>query len=151
MKGLTKKKTTQTVLLLLLVFATVFFIFSNSMETISESSEKSEGILRILAPALEFFIGEGNATNHLIRKLAHFTEFFALGTELCLLFLVWKMPSIWPLFMGLCIALGDETIQIFYERGSQVKDVWLDFSAVILATVIIYLFDCIVRHRKERI
>lgn len=146
-----KKHIIQTVLLSLLIFATICFIFSNSMETIPESSAKSEELLRVLSPALEFFVGDGNATNHLIRKLAHFTEFFVLGIELCWLFLMWGKPPVWPLLLGLCTALMDETIQIFYERGSQVQDVWLDFSAIVAATIIAYLFNIIMRRRKERL
>lgn len=80
-----ERRILQKTILLLLSAATIGFIFSNSMETIPESSAKSEELLCVLTPALELFIGKGNATNHLIRKLAHYAEFFVLGTELCLL------------------------------------------------------------------
>ena len=151
MKFILKKQSIAIAILVLLIVFTVAFIFSNSMETIPESSEKSEELLEVLTPALELFVGDGNATNHLIRKIAHFTEFFVLGLELCWLFGLWKKPPIWPLFVGLCIALTDETIQIFYERGSQVQDVWLDFSAVVAVTIITYICNIIVFRRRERI
>lgn len=140
----------QKIVLLLLIIATIGFIFSNSMETILESSAKSEELLCVLTPALELFIGKGNTTNHLIRKLAHFAEFFVLGTELCLLCSLYKKTMVWGLFTGLCIALADETIQIFYERGSQVQDVWLDFSAVVTSAALVYLYGIITKHRKDR-
>ena len=140
----------QKIVLLLLIIATIGFIFSNSMETIPESSAKSEELLRVLTPALEFIVGEGNATNHLIRKLAHFVEFFVLGIELCLFCSLLNKTIIWALFVGLCTALADETIQIFYERGAQLQDVWLDFSAVITASVLAYAFESIIRRRKDR-
>ena len=150
MNRLTKKQASLAAILLLLIIATVCFIFSNSMESIPESSARSEKILRALTPALELFFGEDNATNHLVRKLAHFTEFFALGIELCVLCVILRKPLVWALFTGLCTALSDETIQIFYERGSQLQDVWLDFSAVITAAILVCLYGVIIRRRKER-
>ena len=150
MNGLTRKQASLVTVILLLIIATVCFIFSNSMEDIPESSAKSEKILRALTPALELLFGENTATNHLVRKLAHFTEFFVLGIELCVLCGILRKSLVWALFTGLCIALADETIQIFYERGSRVQDVWLDFSAVITAAILVFLYGVIIRRRKER-
>ena len=90
-------------------------------------------------------------TEHIVRKLAHFTEFTALGMLLSIdtaLFLKKMKQYIWvPFFVGLLVALVDETIQLFpIGRSSKVTDVWLDFSGVIFGTIIllvlrqIYLF-----------
>lgn len=90
-------------------------------------------------------------TEHIIRKLAHFTEFTALGILLSIdtvLFLKNMKQYVWiPLFIGLLVALIDETIQLFpIGRSSSVKDVWIDFSGVIFGTILllvlkqIYLF-----------
>ncbi len=128
-----KRKNLYTAGLICLIVLTVCFIFSNSMESIPDSRQRSEGLLRWLKPLLGFFIGADNVTNHLIRKLAHFVEFFALGAELCVLCLLRRKPLLLAAFAGLLTALTDETIQIFYDRGSQVQDVWLDFSAVLTA------------------
>lgn len=140
-----------TFVLMVMVVLTLRFIFSNSMESIPESREKSDGILALLTPLLELFVGKGNVTERLVRKLAHFVEFFALGAELCALCLLHTKPLLWAMFTGLLAALSDETIQIFYARGSQVQDVWLDFSAVavtgILAVVLRVLY---LRVKKER-
>ena len=144
-----ERRILQKTILLLLSAATIGFIFSNSMETIPESSAKSEELLCVLTPALELFIGKGNATNHLIRKLAHYAEFFVLGTELCLLCSLLK-KKVWGLFAGLCTALTDETIQILYERGAQLQDVWLDFSAVVTSAVLVFLCGVITKRGKDR-
>ena len=116
--------------------ATLCFIFSQSMRSIPDSREQSSRVMALLRPFLEFFVGEGNVTLYLVRKLAHFVEFFALGAELAALCLLWERPVLWALFAGLLAAMTDETIQIFYDRGSQVQDVWLDFSAVLTAGVL---------------
>ena len=128
-----------TWVLAVLILATLAFIFSNSMESIPESREKSDEFLKLLTPFLEFFVGEGNVTEYLVRKLAHFMEFFVLGAELSALCLLHRKPLLWAMFAGLLTALTDETIQIFYARGSQVQDVWLDFSAVLVAGILAYL------------
>lgn len=134
-----RKKGVLTALLTVLLLATLAFIFSNSMESIPESRERSDGILKWLTPLLECFVGTGNVTEHLVRKLAHFVEFFALGTELTALCLLRQKPILWALFFGLLAALTDETIQIFYKRGSQVQDVWLDFFGVAVACGLLLL------------
>lgn len=144
-----KKRAVLTAILLVLILLTVCFIFSNSMESIPDSREKSEGLLSRLRLLLEFFVGKGNATNHLIRKLAHFVEFFALGTELCALCLLWCKPLLWTLFAGLLTALTDETIQIFYDRGSQVQDVWLDFSAVVTTVLLACCIKLLYFHKTK--
>ena len=145
-----KKRNVLTAILLCLILLTVCFIFTNSMESIPDSREKSEGWLAFLRPMLEFFMGKGTATDHLVRKLAHFAEFFALGAELCTLCLLWSKPLLWSLFAGLLTALTDETIQIFYARGSQVQDVWLDFSAVVISTLLAVSLKLVyLRNKKD--
>lgn len=131
-----KKKKIWSAVLIAMLAATLCFIFTQSMCSIPESREQSSRVLEILKPFLELFVGEGNVTLHLVRKLAHFAEFFALGAELVALCLLWNKPLLWMLFAGLLAALTDETIQIFYDRGSQVQDVWLDFSAVLTACLL---------------
>ena len=39
------------------------------------SSQESRRGGQLLAPLIELFAGEGNVTDHLVRKLAHFTEY----------------------------------------------------------------------------
>lgn len=142
-----KPQTVKSVILVVLILITIIFIFSNSMESVSESSDRSEGVTLLIEPFLEVLLGDGNVTNHFVRKLAHFTEFFILGTELCILAVIWRKSLILPLFIGLLTALTDETIQVFFERGSQVQDIWLDFSAVVVTAVIAYLIKTVRRKR----
>lgn len=103
--------------------------------------------MRLLTPVLELFAGKGNVTEHLVRKLAHFTEFSVLGVEAGFLFGIFRRNeavNIWTGFVPaiLCCSFAaviDETIQIFSLRGPAIADVWIDTfgsafgSAVILA------------------
>ena len=56
------------------------------------SEEESSFVLELLRPLLAPIVGPENVTLHLVRKLAHFTEFFCLGCVLALLlsFFYWN-------------------------------------------------------------
>ncbi len=133
----------------LLIAFTLVFIFSNSMPDIENSREQSIGIMNLIEPILEIFVGKGNVTLHFVRKLAHFVEFGLLGF---LLGLFTKKPKSATFFFVLLTALTDETIQIFTGRGSQVQDVWLDFAGgctgIIAGLVLIFIIDKIGKSKK---
>ena len=79
--------------------------------------------------------------NLLIRKSAHFVEYFILASLfsrwLKTKSVKWIEMMIYPLFFVLVIAVGDEFIQSFVGRGSNVRDVLIDFSGGILAVIIL--------------
>jgi len=120
----------------------------------STSSKESGFVMRIVSPFLEIFVGKGNVTHHMVRKLAHFTEYFVLGVELSSLFAIKKLhtdvPGRVPMWLlifliGLSVASVDESIQIFSnERGPSITDVLLDFSGVVCAFVIVKLISIII-------
>lgn len=155
-----KKK--QKIVLTVLFIATLAFIFSNSMKSIPDSQKTSMGVTELLRPVIGFFIGEENVTDHLVRKLAHFAEFGLLGVELALLLTVYEKINVRcivnSLFLGLFAALCDETIQLFFERGAQIQDVWLDFSGaatgiagLLLLAALIHRIKNSLRSRKNHV
>ena len=105
---------------------TVAFILSRSMRGKVASDGESQWVTDLLR---EIFHSD-SSSHAFVRKLAHLTEFFSLGTELSgLLWLerrrsVQSYLNIW--FAGELCALLDETVQIFSGRGPSVADVWLD-------------------------
>ena len=147
------KAATFVVAILLLV--TLAFIWGNSLRSEKTSAAESGSVLRIIEPFLESFLGKGNVTGHLFRKLAHFTEFGVLGAELALLIVLRGRPRAQALMNGLsgglAAAVTDEALQLLSGRGSMVADVLLDFSgaaaggAVLLA---VYAAAMILRNRK---
>ncbi len=108
---------------LALILITVF-IFQNSLPDQPTSNAISKTVKAFVEPMLELFVGEGNVTNHLVRKLAHFCEFGVLGIFLAVLF---RRVTVAPFFIVMTVGLLDETIQMYTGRGDMVKDVWLDF------------------------
>ena len=152
-----RKQRVVYIVLIVLILATIVFIWSNSLQSIPESQAKSIGFLNKVKPLLGIFVGTGNVTDHLVRKLAHFTEFGALGCELALLLALRKRINwqsvINSAFFAMVVALTDETIQIFSGRGSQVQDVWLDFAGSctgILFVIVIFGLIKVARNRKNK-
>ena len=151
-----KKKETVRAVLTVLIVLTLIFIFRNSTDSREESSALSLYVKELVGTILEVFVGKGNVTEHLVRKLAHFTEFFVLGAEFSFLLINEKKVGTAGvsliLLAGLVSALSDETVQLFFERGSSVKDVWLDFGGNCTAVALILLIffaDLRLRNRRE--
>lgn len=152
-----KTKRISTVILIILILTTLAFIWGNSMQSIEASQALSVGVLEKVKPVLEVVAGAGNVTDHLIRKLAHFIEFAALGSQLAVLLILFGRVRLQLVlnctFFGLTVALLDETIQIFSYRGSQVQDIWLDFAGFctgLLAVLGVYLLIKAVRHHVSQ-
>jgi len=143
-----------TIALCGVIVLTVLFIFSQSLLGVSASQKESGSVLKAVSPVLEVFVGRGNVTDHLVRKLAHFTEFFTLGAELSAL--LWVRGAVGAqryfngLFAGVAVALCDETVQLFTGRGSQVQDVWLDIFGAVCGLLFVALLRALVTVFKAR-
>ena len=151
-----RKQKVASFIIIVLIIATIAFIWSNSLQSVPESQAESLGFLNKVKPFLEIFVGHCNVTDHLVRKLAHFTEFGIFGCGLALLLIFRGRTRLQSVvncaFGGLIVALIDETIQIFTGRGSQVQDVWLDFSGIATGVVFVLIVYWImtVIHKKQR-
>ena len=76
----------------------------------------------------------------LVRKLAHFTEFSALGALLGWRFGMLGKGKWQPLLWGIAAASIDETIQRFVpDRGPSPKDVCIDSFGVLTGITLLYL------------
>ena len=149
-------------ILTVFIIATIAFIWIHSMMQTDVSAKESGWVMAIIRPFLELFVGKGNVTQHLVRKLAHFTEYFLLGAELSgynLFFTragrVKEENRIVAAFLksavfGLAVAAADEIIQIFSKRGPQVRDVLLDFTGVLAGTLLIFVIVGIRCRAKNR-
>ena len=107
------------------------FIWGNSMLPVQESQELSMGVVYRVAG----FVKSLGITltmaelDHIIRKLAHFSEFAAQGFFVYLGLTRTKFNWRWAALIGLVTGMIDETIQIIVPgRGSQVADVFLDWA-----------------------
>lgn len=121
------------ILLGLLILLTLTFIWGNSLLSRTESQDLSRGLLAEICEALESVgVHLDPKNDHWLRKLAHIIEFGLLGTEFCLLLWLNRRQSVQGFincaFAGLIVAVTDESLQLFSNRGSQVQDVLLDFA-----------------------
>ena len=82
-----------TIILSVLLILVLAFIWGHSMFSAVDSAEESRRVGQWITPFLEQFVGPGNVTDHLVRKLAHFCEYGVLGMILGALVLLWKTPS----------------------------------------------------------
>ena len=140
--------------LIVLIAATLIFIWGNSLQPRQDSLEDSEAVTKLLRPILGILFGAENITVHFVRKLAHFTEFAVLGAELSCLSLLWTKRRlrgfISCLSAGLLAGAIDESLQLLNDRGAQVQDVLLDFCGVLTAVLAIHLlFYLCSRHRTN--
>ena len=143
------------ILLVLLVLALVF-IWGHSMAPAASSAEESRRVGQWLTPFLEWFVGEGNVTTHLVRKLAHFCEYGALGMILGALALLWESPGAffrgsYAFLLALAAAVVDESIQLVADgRGAQVQDILLDAAGSLTGLLAAWLLAALLRLIRKR-
>ncbi len=161
-----------TVALSLAILANMVMIFCLSAEDAGDSGDRSEGVtdavVDIVYPDLEqkpAYEQESifNQMHHLVRKLAHFSEFALLGflsALLCLhirrraprlrLWLTWLIPAVFTLLY----AASDEFHQRFTGRGAAVKDVFIDFAGalfgILAAQLLVLLVVTLIRRFRTR-
>ena len=83
----------------------------------------------------------GSSGDGVLRKVAHATEFAALGMETLVLF-QYDFKKKWPsIFLcGIGTALIDETIQLFtVGRSGEVRDIWIDFTGFLFGVLLIHI------------
>lgn len=150
------RATAGIVVFALLSAITVGYIFSNSLKSQEESNDKSTNITEQIKPILdpEDKIPK-KEFNHRIRKTAHCIEFGTLGIFLALLFECIKKrfnktDIFAPLMLSLSVAVGDEYIQTFNDRGSQIEDVLIDICGAVGGIIIVLSIMFFVKKLKNK-
>ena len=109
-----------------LTIVLLIFIFSNSLLSADVSSAQSGFFVSIVLSILDWFhINiDMDTLSLIIRKIAHFLEFFALGFSIAK---GWGMKFFIHLSIILLIASLDESIQLFSNgRAFSVIDIGID-------------------------
>ncbi len=127
------------------------FIWGNSLLPGTVSGALSDWVKDVIK-ALLSFLPQGPDSpggSGLLRKLAHFTEFAALG--LCLGWRYGMLGKGWkkPVLLGILAACIDETIQAFVPgRGPGLRDVCIDAGGVLTGMMILYLGHTYFQQKK---
>lgn len=156
------KITKELLIYLIITICWIALIFSFSLQPAEISDNTSSGfgtwIIETFVPdlldELEGVSGEQlGLLHHLLRKCAHFTEYFVLGVLMMLTvsqtILRYKVPS----GIGACalVASVDETIQRFVPgRSGQVTDVLLDSTGAMLGICVVVLLLKWLRKRRKK-
>ncbi|MBP3684794.1 MAG: VanZ family protein [Oscillospiraceae bacterium] len=122
-----------------LLICNLAFIWGNSLLPGEISGAISDFVKELIAMFLP--AGPDQAPGGgLLRKIAHFTEFTALGALLGWLFGMLNRGKLLPFGCGVLAASIDETIQRFVpDRGPSIKDVCIDSCGVLTGIVLLYL------------
>lgn len=130
------------------------FIFLNSMQNGTTSTQMSDAVVFHLPAFLEFI--DIDTLTVIVRKAAHISEYAFLGMLVSLSFhcskqLRWRNTGS-ILFPCLLWSVTDELIQTFVEgRTGLVSDVLIDFCGIVAGCVLTALITWLVhRHRKGR-
>ncbi len=129
---------------LILVIIWMIIIFIMSSFNGNDSSMQSNFIVNIISNI--FNIKNIELLSLIVRKLAHFSEYFILGILICRYINdINKLPSL-TLLIGSIYALSDEIHQIYVPgRSFAIRDILIDTLGIILSIII---YKIIKKHIK---
>lgn len=132
------KKSDVIYLILRIVFilasiGVICWIFSNSLANADKSTQQSSEVKQVVDGTLSAVSGKKvDVPMLVIRKLAHFTEYFILGICLYLAFYFFRTKNIFiliPCAVGIIIPIIDENIQLSSDgRHFAVTDMLIDMG-----------------------
>lgn len=105
----------------------------------AESSNQSNFIVNIIANI--FNINNISILSLIVRKLAHFTEYFILGLLVYNLIYSNQKKAYFAIIICVLYAISDEIHQLFVPgRSCQVLDVIIDSSGSLLGIILLYIY-----------
>lgn len=140
-----KRRIIYRILSLVILFIIMTFIFLLSHQTANDSSQTSGWLTRLISALLGSNIPDG-----LIRTIAHFIEFGALGFFMNNAFFSFKEKGyiLLPVLLSFLYCITDEIHQLFIPgRAFQITDLLVDFIGVFAGVIIFYFLTTI--HKKK--
>ena len=133
-----------------LIAVLLCFIWGNSLLPGEISGRISDWVKELLSFLLPGEVPGVTTGGGLLRKIAHFSEFAALGFCLCWRFGMLEKRKIMALVYGFGAACVDETIQIFVpDRGPSPKDVAIDTCGAAVGMALLLLGYKYVKKSKQ--
>ncbi len=132
----------------ILTAAVMVFIYKFSSDTGAESEAISKNLLGFIVEFIGKFI-----SHNTLRKLAHFTEFAALGFCLAgaIHFTFGKRRLYIPLIPSVLYAISDEVHQYFVpERACRIFDVFVDSAGSTVGILVFLGFIFLIAKRTAR-
>ena len=144
MKTLKKKK----YFCLLLIIIWTLFIWRNSLQIGNLSQQQSDWFVDKIKYFISSIFNINNSQNDLstlsflIRKFAHFSEFFILSFLWSILILKLNNSKkiFLPILFSILISIIDETIQLYVPgRSGMLQDVFIDTSGAICGLITFFI------------
>ena len=134
-----------------LLICNLVFIWGNSLLPGEISGAFSDWVKSLLAQLLPMGPDDGSGGG-LLRKVAHFTDFTALGMLLAWLHGMLQKGKLQPFLWGILAASVDETIQCFVpDRGPGIKDVCIDSAGVLTGIILLWTGYHFVKKRSLKL
>ena len=133
----------------------VSFIWDNSLTAGTSSGALSKAVAQWLLTGVEKtgFTIAFDTFHFYVRKLAHFSEYFALAILVCTasnLSPVIKKKRLQPLLFWFLVPTIDETIQLFVPgRCGALTDVCIDMTGFFFGSLMTYIIILIIRDLKH--
>lgn len=143
-----QKSTLLRLMIIALTVCVIVVIFKFSSQTSKESAHLSMKLTTLSFPyvqSLGFDSINLAQWHHYIRKFAHFSLFFVLGSLLTVLLrsvvkLPWLKSTFYALIGAAIYATIDESHQLFVSgRGASIGDIGIDVAGAILGISAVYL------------
>ena len=124
---------------ILLVVLWMLFIFIMSSFNSTESSNQSGFIVNIISDI--FNISNTDTLSLIIRKIAHFTEYFILGLLTYNMTYNYNKKTYISIIICILYAISDELHQLITPgRSCQIIDILIDSSGSILGIYLLHIF-----------
>lgn len=128
--------------LILLIAATLTFIFTNSLKSQEQSLEDSGAVGGLLSTIFPPETPLGSFIKENVRKIAHFVEYGVLGAEVAVYICCFTDKRMMYAAFGCAAAFFvgfiDETLQYVSDRGPSISDVWVDASGFWAFSAVVY-------------
>ncbi|MBQ9413927.1 MAG: VanZ family protein [Clostridia bacterium] len=144
----------------LIALAILFMIFGFSAQNGASSGSLSRAItlwvMGIVCPDQLDNAATVTFLHHIIRKLAHVTEFALLGASFCMFVSTFRLRKRWRFLIalggGVLVASSDEIHQLFVRgRGGSATDVLVDTIGIVIGAGLVTLIVLWAENRRKRI
>lgn len=130
-----EKKKIRFYIVLVIIWLLVIFIMSSF--DASESGKQSSFFVNIISKVLN--IDDVKLLSLIVRKMAHFTEYFILGLLVSNVISLINKKYYYAVIFGILYAISDEAHQIFVSgRVFQVRDILIDSLGLVCGIYLLY-------------
>ena len=134
----------------ILLILNLCFIWGNSLLPAEASQTLSDSLLEFL-PDFSEGVSASPRESGVIRKIAHFTEFTALGLLLAWLSVLLQRKCRYLLPLGVAAACADECIQFFVPgRSPGILDVAIDAWGLLTGMLLLQIGHFYVRRKQPK-